>query len=206
MPEIQKPSNLNLIWADAGDKIKPSDDKIQTGWLVEIPTRQNFNWLDGRQDQFNAHVNQRGIPQWDAETEYSGSKSLTMASNGDIYRCRVTHVNVEPQSDNGVYWQYIPLGVDNQDSLRRYLGYELYATNFTAQPNCRYYFTSPLTVQLPSNSSVGDVITMAKSPIVTATINASGNKIITSLGSFDSAVFDINDEINLVFNGTDWEV
>ena len=37
MAEINKPSDINKIWASAGDVLAPSDSKIATGWSVEIP-------------------------------------------------------------------------------------------------------------------------------------------------------------------------
>lgn len=105
MAEIQKPLDINKIWAVGGDVISPSDSKIQGGWLVEIPPRQWFNWLDNKQDTFNAHVNQHGIAVWDATTEYQAGKSYVQGSNGLIYKAVQTNTNQNPVTDvTGVYW------------------------------------------------------------------------------------------------------
>lgn len=105
MAEINKPSDINKIWADGGDKVSPSDVKIDTGWEVEVPPRQFFNWLDNKQDQFNAHVNQHGIAVWDASTEYQASKSYVQGNDGLIYVAVQTHSNQNPTTDvSNTYW------------------------------------------------------------------------------------------------------
>lgn len=106
MPQILKPTNLSLTWASGGDVLNPGDTKYATGWQVEIPPRQWFNYLDNRQDTALAHINQHGVPVWDATTEYQANKSYTQgATNGTIYRCVQTHTNQNPETDvSNVYW------------------------------------------------------------------------------------------------------
>lgn len=106
MPQIIKPSNLSLTWASAGDVLDPGNTKYATGWQVEIPPRQWFNYLDNRQDTAIAHINQHGVAVWDAGTEYQANKSYCQGkSNGTIYRCVQTHTNQDPELDVGnVYW------------------------------------------------------------------------------------------------------
>lgn len=108
MAVIPKPTDINKIWASAGDVIAPSDSKISTGWQVEIPPRQIFNYIDNKQDQGIAHINQMGIAVWDNTTEYqynlTGIKSLCMGSDGTIYRTLQTHQNQDPTSSVG-YWE-----------------------------------------------------------------------------------------------------
>lgn len=205
MPEIQKPSTLNIIWADAGDKIKPDDGKIQTGWLVEIPTRQNENWIQNRQDQFIAHVNQHGIATWDDKTEYLKDFSLSMGSDGAIYRCKTTNIGQDPVTTSG-YWAQTIIDGDSELAIRKFIGYSFYSSDFTAQVNTRVYATATLTMTLPEGSVAGDIITVNKSPLITVKIIATGNMIVTSLGSSVDVDFDLNDEINLVSNGINWEV
>ena len=108
MSEILKPSNLSLTWAQGGDILNPGDTKYATGWGIEIPPRQWFNYLDNRQDEAIAHINQRGVAQWDAGTEYQGVKSYVQGSNGTIYRSKQTNTNQEPVADvagAGLNWQ-----------------------------------------------------------------------------------------------------
>lgn len=110
MAEINKPSDINKIWASAGDVLAPSDSKIATGWQVEIPPRQYFNYIDNKQDQAIAHINQHGIPVWDNTTEYqysvSGTKSICMGSDGTIYRAKQVSINQNPVTDlTDTYWE-----------------------------------------------------------------------------------------------------
>ena len=106
MPAILKPANLSLTWASGGDVLNPGDAKYASGWAVEIPARQWFNYLDNRQDTALAHINQHGVVVWDATTEYQEGKSYVQGStNGTIYRCIQTHINQDPELDEGnVYW------------------------------------------------------------------------------------------------------
>lgn len=110
MAEINKPSDINKIWASAGDVLAPSDSKIATGWQVEIPPRQFFNYIDNKQDQAIAHINQHGIPVWDNTTEYqwssTGTKSICMGSDGTIYRAKQLNINQNPVTDTtDTYWE-----------------------------------------------------------------------------------------------------
>ena len=106
MPNITKPLDINKIWASAGDVLAPSDSKIALGWQVEIPPRQYFNYIDNKQDQAIAHINQHGIAQWDSVTEYQASTSYTQGSDGQIYKAKQTHSNQNPVLDTTfVYWE-----------------------------------------------------------------------------------------------------
>lgn len=106
MSQILKPSNLSLVWASAGDVLNPGNTKYATGWGVEIPPRQWFNYLDNRQDTAIAHINQHGIAVWDANTEYQEDKSYVQGpSNGTIYRSVQTNINQNPETDvTNTYW------------------------------------------------------------------------------------------------------
>ena len=110
MANISKPVDINKIWATSGDVLSPSDSKISTGWQVEIPPRQYFNYIDNKQDQGIAHINQHGIAVWDNVTEYqyntTGVKSLCMGGDGNIYRATSTSINQNPTTDTtDTYWQ-----------------------------------------------------------------------------------------------------
>ena len=106
MANISKPSKLNLLWASSGDILDPGDTKYQTGWGVEVPPRQWENYIQNKQDQAIAHINQHGIAVWDAETEYQAGKSYTQGpTNGTIYQCILTNTNQNPETDlTNTYW------------------------------------------------------------------------------------------------------
>lgn len=95
MALLDKP-NMEEVWASGGAAVKPSDEKIQTGWTAEVPPYQYENWIQGRQDQYLAHINQRGIPQWDGVTEYEGGGlSYTQGTDGVVYK------SVDPSGPSG---------------------------------------------------------------------------------------------------------
>lgn len=105
MPNIVKPSGINQLWAAGGTKVDPGLQKLNIGWVVELPPYQYQNWLDNRQDTFIAHINQHGIPEWDSETEYQGNLSYTQGSDGLIYKCLATNTNFNPVNPlNSTYW------------------------------------------------------------------------------------------------------
>lgn len=86
MALITKP-DMEFIWASGGAIVEPSDVKKQLGWTPEVPPHQWENWIQNRQDQYIAHVNQRGIPEWDGNTEYeAGGLSYVQGSDGIVYK------------------------------------------------------------------------------------------------------------------------
>lgn len=90
-----KPSIKN-VWATSGVKVEPSDAKVNAGWIVERPPHQFQNFLQNRSDQFLKHINEAGIPLWDAVTVYTAGKSYTQGSDGKIYKCLVDGFNENP--------------------------------------------------------------------------------------------------------------
>jgi hypothetical protein len=107
---ISKP-DYTYIWASGGAIVEPSDVKKQTGWIAEVPPHQWENWAQNRQDQFIAHVNQRGIPAWDALSNYeAGGLSYTQGSDGKIYKSVAasgpTTTVQDPTTDaTDTYWE-----------------------------------------------------------------------------------------------------
>lgn len=86
MTLITKP-DFSYIWASGGAIVAPNDTKKQQGWVAEAPPFQYDNWLQNRQDQMLAHINQRGIPAWDGLTNYEAvGLSYTQGSDGKIYK------------------------------------------------------------------------------------------------------------------------
>ena len=86
MPLITKP-DFTYVWASGGAVVAPNDSKKQLGWVAEAPPFQYDNWLQNRQDQMLAHINQRGIAAWDALTNYeAGGLSYVQGSDGKVYK------------------------------------------------------------------------------------------------------------------------
>lgn len=89
--------DMSAIWADAGDYVAPPSSKITTGWLVEVPPRQYWNWIEHRQDLMLAYLAQKGISEWDAATQYHTNKSYVQY-NGVVYKAKTINTNVIPSS------------------------------------------------------------------------------------------------------------
>ncbi len=100
-----KPTTYTKVWAATGSKVVADDFKINRGWEVEKPPYEVMNWLQNRQDQWIAHANQRGIAQWDANTEYKANVSyVTGATTGNVYRAVTDSVAVNPETDLTGKW------------------------------------------------------------------------------------------------------
>lgn len=95
---------IEPIWGDTSPLLTaPSSAKIHSGWAVEKPPVEYMNWLQNRFNEFLAHVNERGIPQWDSLTTYLEG-ALVFGSDFAIYRSRAGgNLNHDPASTLG-YW------------------------------------------------------------------------------------------------------
>lgn len=94
MADIIK-KNMTEIWASAGDVQAPDPVKIRAGWIVEAVPRQWWNWFENRQDNNIAYMLQKGIPEWDAETEYQTNKSYVQRNN-IVYKATAVSTNKDP--------------------------------------------------------------------------------------------------------------
>lgn len=83
--------------------------------------------------------------------------------------------------------------------------------NFQASRNASYWLGSSLTVTLPDTTvapPTGTFVRLTKALAAEPVIQAGAGPAViqTRLGSDTSLAFDLNAEIVLIFNGTDWEV
>lgn len=90
-----KPTIKN-VWATSGVKVEPSDTKVNAGWIVERPPHQFQNFLQNRSDQFLKHINEAGIPVWDAATVYTANRSYVQGSDGKLYKALTNGANQNP--------------------------------------------------------------------------------------------------------------
>lgn len=100
-----KPITYTKVWASGGNKVAADDFKLARGWEVEKPPYEIMNWVQNRQDQWIAHANQRGIAQWDLNTEYKANVSyVTGSTTGNVYRAVTDNVNINPETDVSGKW------------------------------------------------------------------------------------------------------
>lgn len=73
MAQQTKP-DVNTIWANAGDTgTPPTTFEIGEGWVAEKPPFQKMNWFQNLINKFVKHVNEYGVPAWDANTNYANN-------------------------------------------------------------------------------------------------------------------------------------
>lgn len=83
------PVKLELVWADAGGTSDPSDFKYQLGWVSEIPTFQNFNYVLNGLDRAKLAYAEKDIYPWQDLISYG--LGARVEKNGKIYRCKTAH-------------------------------------------------------------------------------------------------------------------
>lgn len=103
------PIDLNLIWAEGGGVDDPGKDKYQLGWISEIPTYENFNYVLKALDTNILAYAEADIFPWQEGIAYQAGARVTVA--GKTFYCIQTHNdsnNTNPQNptlDNTFsYW------------------------------------------------------------------------------------------------------
>lgn len=204
--KILKPTDLQEIWAEGGNRTKPSVEKIRRGWGREVPPAEWFNWFWFSVSAMLLHNNQMGIPEWDRQTKYIGGKSYVQGSDGVIYKAVLDNSGNDPVG-NSVHWRVAFASLDDDASRKGFLGYLVTAQNLSARPNYKYYYTAPARLTLPSTALRGDGISVSHSPNVPVEIRVAGSgKIRTNLGDFDTVIHDYDDEIIFIHDGHSWGV
>lgn len=100
---ISKP-DLTRIWASSAPPSNVVDPdvtipgKVAAGWLAEVPPFEHFNYLQKWFTQGLAHINERGIPEWDADTVYPVGAFVT-GSDGQLYKSKSLQNGNNPISD-----------------------------------------------------------------------------------------------------------
>ncbi|QGH73824.1 tail fiber protein [Vibrio phage vB_VhaM_VH-8] len=94
MPILNKPNMNYGVWADNGNIEIPSSEKVEQGWVIEKPLNETMNWLQNRSDRMLQYLNQRGIPEWDVNTEYPTNSFV--ARSGTIYRAISQNQDTDP--------------------------------------------------------------------------------------------------------------
>ena len=87
--------NFNVgVWAENGNIVIPTSEKIEIGHIVEKPKSEIVNWIENRQDVMLLYINQRGIPEWDVNTTYPFN-GLT-SRDGTLYRAKSQNKGRDP--------------------------------------------------------------------------------------------------------------
>ena len=97
MAQVNKPDMTNS-WASGGAIIAPSGSKVQQGWTAEIPPHQWENWVQNRQDQAITYLFQRGVAEWDGNTEYFAGLSIVLR-NANLWIALQNNTATDPLTD-----------------------------------------------------------------------------------------------------------
>ena len=83
------------VWAASGEKLAPENQKIDSGWILEMMPYQYENFLQNRQDVAITYLLQKGVAEWSGEQEYTANKSVVQYQ-GHLYIATSTVTNVLP--------------------------------------------------------------------------------------------------------------
>lgn len=91
-------------WANAGSITDPGGAKVDLGYIAEKPPFQTENFKSNRADEMLAHIEEFGMPEWDALTTYN-INSYALGSDGLIYKSlQNANTNNDPTSPSPSWW------------------------------------------------------------------------------------------------------
>jgi len=152
---VNKPDINYGIWASNGDVAVPSSEKVEIGHIVEKPKKEIVNWIENRQDQFMAYLNQVGIAEWDSKTTYKANVSFVNRS-GTVYKAKSQNIDKDPTLNQDIweiswatYSDFYALSTDvnNIKTVDEYLDFYVSKANpeFTVETKGVGYGNSDLT-------------------------------------------------------------
>lgn len=102
---LTKPSVLPP-WADAGDKVQPTNAEIQTGWPLSNvpPSRQRFNWLLNWLMNGVRYLTRRGMPDYAADETYAIGDRV-IGDDGKTYRSIQAANTGNTPSSSPLWWE-----------------------------------------------------------------------------------------------------
>ena len=99
--------NLDLVWASGGGTTPVSTIKYENGWIAEIPTYQNFNYMIQGLDQNILHVAESGMFDWQVDISYKAGAKVNVS--GVTYYCHSDNTGTDPTTDSSeTLWSLAP--------------------------------------------------------------------------------------------------
>lgn len=159
---VNKPDINYGIWASNGDVAVPSSEKVEIGHIVEKPKKEIVNWIENRQDQFMAYLNQVGVSEWDSKTTYKANISFVNRS-GTIYKSKSQNIDKDPTLNQDIweiswatYSDFYNLSnrVENIETVDEYLDFYVSKANpeFTVETKGIGYGNANLTSSFNFNN------------------------------------------------------
>jgi len=104
--------NVELVWASSGGTTDPGGTKYIAGWVSEIPTYQNFNYVLQDHSKNILVLAEQGAYQWQDDINYHVG-GWTML-DGIIRYATSANVNNNPNTSSN--WSYTPNYGEEQDN------------------------------------------------------------------------------------------
>lgn len=115
---------VGRVWASAAassnvqDPDKYTPNKVNLGWVSEIPPYQWFNWILKRNDELKRSLVERGIAAWGSDVTYLVGALAYNDADFTIYICLKENKGIQPDKDNGTNWVASAVQITQDDFLR----------------------------------------------------------------------------------------
>lgn len=101
-------NDLGLVWAETGGVTDPGNAKYSQGWISEIPTYQNFNYV---LQNTTANIAVKALQgQWDWQADLDYLKGAKVVKDGIAYMCLVDNTGINPSTDTDHWTKGFVLG------------------------------------------------------------------------------------------------
>lgn len=176
-------------WAEAGDKVQPSNAEIQAGWPLSNapPSRQRFNWLLNFLANGIRYLTRRGMPDYGADETYMIGDRV-IGDDGKTYRSLQDNNAGNAPSASPLWWERWGFGASE-------LSTELNKLDYKA--SCRVATTANLAALSGLLTIDGVVLVDGDRVLVKNQTTGSQNGIYTAAaGAWSRATdFDENSEV-----------
>ena len=151
MALIDRP-DYTVKWAESGNKLQPTSEKIELGHVVEKPPYELANWIENKQDNGIAYLMQEGISDWSLDQDYSATSYVKY--DGVVYRAKVASLGKQPDIEASV-WEIAFVDYTDYTDLTQ----DLYDTKNTAghAANLVYKNAPVMTARADGTSYKADV-------------------------------------------------
>jgi len=151
MATVNRP-DYTVKWAESGNKLQPTSEKVELGHVVEKPPYELVNWIENKQDSAITYLMQEGISDWSLDQDYSATSYVKY--DGVIYRAKVASIGKQPDIETAVWEIAFVDYIDYTD-----LTQDLYDTKNTAghAANLVYKNAPVMTARADGTSYKADV-------------------------------------------------
>lgn len=151
MALVNRP-DYTVKWAESGNKLQPTSEKVELGHVVEKPPYELVNWIENKQDSAITYIMQEGISDWSLDQDYSATSYVKY--DGVIYRAKVASIGKQPDIETAV-WEIAFVDYTDYTDLTQ----DLYDTKNTAghAANLVYKNAPVMTARADGTSYKADV-------------------------------------------------